>query len=100
MFKSLNDPPLKTVVGLSNISNGVPEEMRSILNRTYMALAIHAGLTAAIADPNDEKLMGKLKQVKELDGQFELADVLDEDELKTVEVFRGNILYCHSYLET
>lgn len=79
MFQDLNDPPMKTVVGLSNISNGSPPELRQLINRTYLNMAINAGLTAAIVDPLEKDLM---------------------EEVKTVEVLKGNILYCHSYLET
>ncbi|MCJ7516337.1 MAG: dihydropteroate synthase [Methanomassiliicoccales archaeon] len=55
LFKTLNDPPPRTVVGLSNVSNLTKE--RSLLNRTYLAMLMGAGLTAAICDPEDEELM-------------------------------------------
>jgi len=99
MFGSLNDPPMKTVVGLSNVSNTAPEEVRSILNRTYLVMAMQRGLTAAIADPLDERLMELKAKAEAAGGSFALEDLLNEDELKTVKVFRGEILYCHSYLE-
>jgi 5-methyltetrahydrofolate--homocysteine methyltransferase len=44
-----------TVVGLSNISFGLPS--RRHLNRTFLAMAIGAGLTAAILDPLEEGLV-------------------------------------------
>jgi len=59
MFQSLNDPVPRTVVGLSNVSNGTKE--RSLLNRTYLAMLMGAGLTAAICDPEDEELMKVIK---------------------------------------
>ncbi len=100
MFCSLNEPPMKTVVGLSNISNGAPEHMRGILNRTYLVMAMQRGLTAAICDPNEERLMEVVNKASAMGNNIVLEDVLNEDELKTVEVLKGNILYCHSYLET
>jgi 5-methyltetrahydrofolate corrinoid/iron sulfur protein methyltransferase len=100
VLKALNDPPMKTVMGLSNISNGCPEQIRSILNRTYLAMALQRGLDAAILDPMDERLMSILHQAEAAGDNIVLEDILDQDELKTVEVFKGNILYCHSYLET
>jgi 5-methyltetrahydrofolate corrinoid/iron sulfur protein methyltransferase len=100
MFRALNDPPLKTVAGLSNISNSCPEEMRSILNRTYLVMALQRGLDAAILDPLDERLMSILHKTEAMGNNIVLEDILNQDELKTVEVFKGNILYCHSYLET
>ncbi len=78
MFQELNDPPMKTVVGLSNVSNGVPKQMRSLIDKTYLTLLMYEGLTAAIMNPLDKDLM---------------------DILKTTDVFLGNTLYAHSYLE-
>ncbi len=54
-FQMLNDPAPKTIVGLSNVSNMAKE--RSLLNRTYLAMLMAAGLTAAICDPEDEELV-------------------------------------------
>ncbi|MDD1765927.1 MAG: dihydropteroate synthase [Methanomassiliicoccales archaeon] len=59
LFQTLNDPPPRTVVGLSNVSNHTKE--RSLLNRTYLAMLMGAGLTAAICDPEDEELMKIIK---------------------------------------
>lgn len=46
---------LGTVVGLSNISFGLPE--RQFVNSTFLAMAIQAGLTMAIANPSQDLLM-------------------------------------------
>lgn len=46
---------LATVVGLSNISFGLPE--RSVINSTFLAFAVQAGLTMAIANPSQELLV-------------------------------------------
>lgn len=78
MFKQLDDPPIKTLVGLSNISNGAPAEVKGLLDRTYLAMLMSLGLDGAILDSLDKELM---------------------EVLKTSKVFRGEILYCHSYLE-
>lgn len=40
--------------GLSNVSFGLPN--RSVINRTFVALAIEAGMDSAIVDPNDQPL--------------------------------------------
>ena len=76
MFQELNDPPMKTVVGLSNISNGCPKDLRPIINNHFLALLSYEGLTAAIADP------------------YEINTTI-----KTIDVILGKILYAHSYLE-
>lgn len=78
IFKQLSDPPPKTVVGLSNVSNSTPRTVKSWLDRTLLAMLIAVGLDAAILDPLDRDLMATLK---------------------TALVFRNEILYCHSYLE-
>jgi 5-methyltetrahydrofolate corrinoid/iron sulfur protein methyltransferase len=78
MFQELNDPPMKTVVGLSNISNGCPKPLRPIINSNFLALLIYEGLTAAIADPLEKEIIHVVK---------------------TIDVIMGNTLYAHSYLE-
>jgi len=76
LFQELNDPPMKTIVGLSNISNGCPKEVRPILNRYFLALLIYEGLSAAIVNP---------------------SEVIET--IKTIDVIMGKTLYAHSYLE-
>jgi len=46
---------LATIVGLSNISFGLPE--RQFINSTFLSFAIQAGLTMAIANPSQDLLM-------------------------------------------
>lgn len=78
MFQELNDPPMKTVVGLSNISNGCPKPLRPVLNSYLLALLMYEGLTAAIADPLEKEIITTVK---------------------TIDIIMGNTLYAHSYLE-
>ncbi len=54
-FKLLSDPSPKTVVGLSNISQGAKH--KRLINRVFLAMAQGFGLDAAILDPLDENLM-------------------------------------------
>lgn len=56
-IKLLSDPAPKTIVGLSNVSQGAAKSCRSLINRTYLAMAISRGLDAAICDPLDGELM-------------------------------------------
>ena len=65
MIKESFDPPVKTVVGLSNISNGCPKEIRPLINRVYACLAFGAGLDAAIIDAKDAELVRILKMLSE-----------------------------------
>ena len=53
--KVLSDPAPKTVLGLSNVSQGT--RMRELINRTYLVMALAAGLDAAIVDVLDTELM-------------------------------------------
>ncbi len=76
MFQELNDPAMKTIVGLSNISNGCPRNVRPVINKNFLMLLAYEGLTAAIADP---------------------AEVMKT--IKTIDVITGRTLYAHSYLE-
>jgi 5-methyltetrahydrofolate corrinoid/iron sulfur protein methyltransferase len=72
MFRSLNDPAPRTVVGLSNVSNGTKD--RPLVNRTYLAMLMGAGLSAAILDPEDPELMRTIKTVQVLMNQKLYAD--------------------------
>ena len=52
-------PSAKTVMGLSNISFGLPN--RGMVNRSFMLMAASAGLDAAIMNPLDAKIMSLVK---------------------------------------
>lgn len=54
-ISALADPSPHIVVGLSNLSQGAVD--RKLINRTFVAMAIGAGLNAAILDPLDTDLM-------------------------------------------
>ena len=55
MLKESFDPEIKTLIGLSNISNGCPNELRADINRTFLALALGCGLDGAIVDAFDKR---------------------------------------------
>ena len=55
------------ISGLSNISFGLPN--RPLVNRTFLTLAMKAGLNAAIMDPLDKNLMGTMRAAAVLLGQ-------------------------------
>jgi cobalamin-dependent methionine synthase I len=52
-------PSSKTVMGLSNISYGLPR--RGMVNRAFLLMAAAAGLDAAILNPLDSKMMSIVK---------------------------------------
>ncbi|MFA5400338.1 MAG: dihydropteroate synthase [Dehalococcoidia bacterium] len=104
-------PGVKSVVGLSNVSNGTPTPLRGILNRTYMVMLERNGLYSAIADVLDQELIdlnrGSLNDIRVLihrvmDGETVDADALPENEknyVKTARVLMGDTLYSHAWLE-
>jgi cobalamin-dependent methionine synthase I len=60
-------PGVETVCGLSNVSFSLPK--RPLVNRTFLALAMRAGLQGALIDPLDKKLMATLRATMVLLGQ-------------------------------
>lgn len=63
VIKESFDPVCNTVIGLSNISNGSPKELRPLLNRVFLVLAYGAGLDAAIIDATDDLLLNTIKML-------------------------------------
>ncbi len=61
--KELKTP---TILGISNVSYGLPN--RSLLNRTYLAMALAMGLDAAILNPLDRNIIETLHAFKVLSG--------------------------------
>jgi len=51
-------PTAHISLGLSNVSFGLP--VRSLVNRTFLTLAVAAGMDTAIIDPNDRELKAAL----------------------------------------
>ena len=112
-IKILQDvlPGVKSTVGLSNVSNGVPAHLRPILNRTYLVMLARNGLYSAIADPLDEELMSLMKggipQITDLiyrtmDGEEIDLSPLSQKEVayvKTVKVLMAQSLYSDAWLE-
>jgi len=104
-------PGCKSTVGLSNISNGTPAELRPWLNRTLMMMLMKYGTYSAIVDAFDPDLIriarGERPELVTLvhgmmDGeQPDLASLSEEEAkyVKTVRVITGEQLYSHSWLE-
>ena len=113
MFKDLQEmaPGLKSTCGLSNVSNGAPNQFRPILNQTYLMMTEKYGMQSAIVDAFDEDLKsfvrGEREGIKQLvhrlmDGdEPELASLTKEEAqyLKTTKVLLGHSLYSDSWLQ-
>jgi len=70
--KTLSSPPPKTVLGLSNVSQKALD--RPLIDRTYMVMAMAAGLDAAICNVEDEALMDAIATARILLNQEVYAD--------------------------
>ena len=77
-IKMFSEMGLNSTGGLSNNSNGMPKHIRPIMDSALVAMAMMNGLTSAIVNPNDLRLM---------------------ETIKSCDVFKGNTLYADSYLE-
>jgi 5-methyltetrahydrofolate corrinoid/iron sulfur protein methyltransferase len=104
-------PGAKSTCGLSNISNGPPDNLRPILNQTFMVMLQKHGMLSVIADPLDDQLIdiakGKRQDIVDLiygmlDGnEPDIGSLSKEmqDYAKTVNVILGKSLYSDSWLE-
>jgi 5-methyltetrahydrofolate corrinoid/iron sulfur protein methyltransferase len=104
-------PGVKSTCGLSNISNGPPEHLRSILNTTYMVMLERKGMYSCIADAYDDELIavarGNRPDIVELVHKIMDAESVDigalskelQDYAKTAKVIMGQSLYSDSWLE-
>ena len=104
-------PGIKSTVGLSNISNGAPNELRPLLNRTYLVMLQRYGLYSVIADPLDKEIMsliqGEMTDVVSLIYRIMDGEVIDLsslsqkeiDYVKTARVLTGEVLYSDAWLD-
>lgn len=72
------DPAPMISVGLSNVSNAVPNENRPLINRVYLAMLMGVGLQMMIADPLDEKQNQVIKWIESKDTSTPLAAVYNK----------------------
>jgi len=117
------DPPPSISIGMSNVSNSVPAEKRSLIDRTYCAMLMGVGLKMMIANPLDRELRQVIQVIEERDdstptGKLYLAiadriaameepsiddvDMSDPEQVaiwKTVQILMDKVIYADSYLE-
>ena len=77
-IKMFSDKGLKSTGGLSNNSNGAPKAVRPIMDSALVAMCMMQGLTSAIVNPNDRRLM---------------------ETIKSCDIFKNHVLYSDSYLD-
>jgi 5-methyltetrahydrofolate corrinoid/iron sulfur protein methyltransferase len=109
-------------VGLSNVSNAVPNEMRPLINRVYCVMLMGAGLDMMIADPMDHEQNEFIRIVEQRDDSspvgrlllalhdavaaqeelspaaVDMADPEQADIWKTVQILLNKVIYADSYL--
>jgi cobalamin-dependent methionine synthase I len=117
------DPPPAISVGMSNVSNSVPAEKRSLIDRTYCAMLMGVGLQMMIANPMDQQLKEVIRTIEERDDStpvrrlnlaladrianmeepsFEDVDPSDPEQVaiwKTVQILLDKVIYADAYLE-
>ena len=77
-IKQLSDMGFNSSGGLSNVSNMMPKHIRPIIDSAMVAMAINNGLTSAIVNPCDQRLM---------------------ETIKSADIIMNHSLYADSYLE-
>jgi 5-methyltetrahydrofolate corrinoid/iron sulfur protein methyltransferase len=122
MIKLAGDPPPMTNAGLSNVSNAVPNEMRPLINRTYLVMLMAAGLDYVIANPLDTQQNEFIRIVTQRDDSTALGrlvltlydktaagerltaedvDMSDPEQValfKTAQILYNQVIYTDSYL--
>lgn len=77
--KILSDPPPRTIIGLSNVSQSAAKNYRGLLNRTFISMALASGLDAAILDPLDKEVIA---------------------EVAAAEILLNKTIYCESFIDS
>jgi len=103
-------PDFKSTCGLSNVSNGVPDTLRSLVNRTYLAMLADCGMESAIVDLFDDELIALARGQRPertaliraaAEGVVDPAGLSEQDVayVKTVRILQGKAIYSHSWLK-
>lgn len=116
------DPSPNISVGLSNVSNAVPNEKRPLINRVYCAMLMGVGLKMMIANPLDLKQNEVIRVIEQRDAstpvgrlylkiadhvtameepQIEDVDFSDPEQVaiwKTVQILLNKVIYADGYL--
>jgi 5-methyltetrahydrofolate corrinoid/iron sulfur protein methyltransferase len=116
------DPSPLISVGLSNVSNAVPNDRRPLINRVYLAMLMGVGLQMMIANPLDQKQNEVIRVIEQRDAstpvgrlylkiadritameepQLEDVDFSDPEQVdiwKTVQILLNKVIYADGYL--
>jgi 5-methyltetrahydrofolate corrinoid/iron sulfur protein methyltransferase len=116
------DPAPAISVGLSNVSNAVPNEHRPLINRVYLSMLMGVGLQMMIANPLDKEQGEVIRVIETRDEstpvgrlylkiadriaateepQMEDVDFGDPEQVaiwKTVQILLNKVIYADGYL--
>jgi cobalamin-dependent methionine synthase I len=116
------DPAPTISVGLSNVSNAVPNDNRPLINRVYLAMLMGVGLQMMIANPFDEKQNQVIKWIEAKDTSsslgrlynkiadrtaaseepqsedFDMSDPEQAEIWKTTQILLNKVIYADGYL--
>lgn len=104
-------PGAGSTVGLSNVSNGVSEDLRKYLDRTYLIMLMKYGISTAIVNSYDKELMAICKGDREdlvklvhgmMDGDDPDPSTLEGAALehyKTYKALSGQTVFSESWLK-
>ncbi len=116
------DPAPNISVGLSNVSNAVPNENRPLINRVYLAMLMGVGLQMMIANPLDQPQNDVIRWIETKDQStplsrlynkianriaaseepqredFDLSDPEQSAIWKTVQILLNKVIYAEGYL--
>ena len=116
------DPAPAISVGLSNVSNAVPNENRPLINRVYLSMLMGVGLNMMIANPMDKEQGEVIRVIETRDEstpvgrlylkiadriaateepQMEDVDFSDPEQVaiwKTVQILLNKVIYADGYL--
>ena len=117
------DPPIAISVGLSNVSNSVPNEGRPLINRVYLAMLMGVGLQMMIANPMDARQNEVIRIIEQRDESTPLSrlylkiadrtaaseeltiddvDLSDPEQAaiwKTTQILLNKVIYAEAYLQ-
>ncbi len=123
MLKESFEQPVKTIIGLSNISNGSPNNVRPLINRVFACFASGSGLDAAIIDAKDNEIIRIIKMIESKtpqndydkiyleisntiknfgeisDIKYDINSEIQRNIIKAAEVIFGTKVYSHSFTQ-
>jgi cobalamin-dependent methionine synthase I len=117
------DPPITISVGISNVSNAVPNDNRPLINRVYCAMLMGVGLNTMISNPFDTYMNETVRIIEQRDDSTPLGrlylkiadrtaaseevtiedvDMADPEQaaiFKTIQILMNKVIYAEAYLQ-